>query len=244
MRIQKTTDGKFEVTLSAADRRKLLKIVTELGPRAKLETIGRYKSFDDDKWWHLLVGQVAVMGGSRGLENARKDPKFDQAMRLESCVAAPDPAKYIADVLHEFGATRFWQKAADKLSAAVRNGRIVRGGRVVLCEGLTHKSPRDAVRATLTSHPALFKLKSASDFMIGAGLSHDVIAFDARVVGLLNETFDLNASAGRVQSNSALYFALEDQLRRVCDEVGSRLATLDRAIYQFRGKPEMKKVLK
>lgn len=244
IRVSETVKGEFKVTLAASDRRRLHEMVKAIGPLTKLETIGRYERFDTTEWWRILVGQVAVMGGSRGLNEARKNPAFEQAISLDRCIAAKDPSRYIAGVLRSSKATRFWQKAADKIAAAATNPKVVRGGQVVLCEGLTHTMPREDVRAALVSHPALFRLKSASDFMIGVGLSHDVIAFDARVVGLLREHFGLEVTTGRVQGCRPLYFALEAALRDVCAEIGRPLALLDRVIYQFRRTPEMEEALK
>lgn len=243
MRVQKTETGDFKVKLAASDRRRLHKIIQVLGPHTRLESIDCYKDFDDDKWWRLLVGQVAVMGGSRGWDQARKNPAFEQAIALNQCLAAPNAAKYLESVLQKHGATRFWQKAADKIAEAVKNNDVVRAGHIVLCEGLTSATPRDKVRAELMSRSSLFKLKSASDFMISVGLSHDVIAFDARVVGLLREAFGLDVETSRVQGNRLLYRSLESTLREVCDEIGSSLALLDRLIYQFRGTPAMSKLL-
>jgi len=158
--------------------------------------------------------------------------------------AEADPASYLAAVLRDRMAARFWQKTADKLAVALRNERVVRDGRVVLCKGLTPTTPRDDIRRELLSRCALFKMKSASDFMIGAGLSRDVIAFDARVVGLLREAFGLTATAEQVQGNPPMYLALEAALREACEEIHKPLALLDRAIFQFRGKPEMVAALK
>ncbi len=101
------------------------------------------------------------MGGSRGWDGARKVPAVQQAIAMQRCLAAPSPAEHIAATLRDHGATRFWQKTGDKLGVLVRDPRVVRDGRLVLCEGLRHGSPADELRATLLARCPRFKLKSA-----------------------------------------------------------------------------------
>jgi len=79
-----------------------------------------------------------------------------------------------------------------------------------------------------------FKLKSASDFMIVVGLSHDVIAFDTRVVGILNDYFGLNLNVNRVQGSKTIYESLESALRDACERLGISLAHLDRMLFRFK----------
>lgn len=239
MRIQNSSTEAPRVTLTRGDRQKVSKVLALFGPRVELEKLGRYEQFSDEDWWRLLVGQFAVMGGSRGWDGAHKVPAFQQAIALQRCLAAPSPAEHIAAALRDHGATRFWQKTGDKLGVLVRDPRVVRDGRLVLCEGLRHGSPADELRATLLSRCPRFKLKSASDFLIGVGLSHDLIAFDVRVVGALREGFGLEATAGQVQGKRPLYLALEAALREACAEAGQPLALLDRVFYKFRGTAEL-----
>ena len=78
-------------------------------------------------------------------------------------------------------------------------------------------------------------LKSASDFMISVGLSHNVIALDTRVVGFLRKYFNYNVEAGYIQGNRGYYFSLEAALREFCQEKGISLALLDRVIFNFSG---------
>jgi thermostable 8-oxoguanine DNA glycosylase len=240
MRIQNTATDTPRVTLTRGDREKLSKVLALFGPRVELEKLGRYEHFSDEQWWQLFVGQFAVMGGSRGWDGARRVPEFQQAIALDRCLAAPSPTDHLAAALRDHGATRFWQKTADKLGVLVRDPRVVRGDRLVLCEGLRHGSPAHELREALLSRCPRFKLKSASDFLIGVGLSHDLIAFDVRVVGALREGFGLEATAGQVQGNRPLYLALEATLREACAEARQPLALLDRVFYKFRGTPELK----
>lgn len=243
MHVLRGSAGTFEINVTADDRCRLHNVLNTLAPLASLEALGRHEQFTDAAWWQLLVGQVAVMGGSNGWSKAMKDPAFLSKLALDRCLAARDASKHLAKTLSEHSATRFWRKAADKLAGVLRDKRIVRNGHVVLCEGLDHTMPPNMIRQALVSRCELFKLKSASDFMIGAGLSHDVIAFDARVGGLLREEFGLDVTTARIQGNETLYLALESTLREISKEVGKPLALLDRVIFQFRGTDPMKAAL-
>ena len=71
--------------------------------------------------------------------------------------------------------------------------------------------------------------------MIDAGLSHDVIALDVRVVGALRKHFGFNLEAGQVQARRDVYLSVESALREVCAEAGKPLALLDRALFQLGG---------
>lgn len=91
------------------------------------------------------------------------------------------------------------------------------------------------IRGALLQSCPIFKLKSASDFMISTGLSHDVIALDTRVVGVLRRYFGFNHEASTVQGRPSLYFSVEQALRETCQEAGRTLALLDRILFRYRG---------
>ena len=55
-----------------------------------------------------------------------------------------------------------------------------------------------AIREALLANCPIFKLKSASDFMISSGLCYDVVALDTRVVGVLQRYFGFNHEAPAV----------------------------------------------
>ena len=69
--------------------------------------------------------------------------------------------------------------------------------------------------------------------LIAVGLSHDVIALDTRVTGVLQKHFGYNVTPGRIQSNRDLYLSLEATLREFCYEQGVSLALLDRLLFKF-----------
>lgn len=88
-----------------------------------------------------------------------------------------------------------------------------------------------------------FKRKSASDFMITTGLSHDVIALDVRVVGALKKYVGYETPVGRVQGSRKIYLSVEQALREVCEEAGTTLARLDRTLFQFTSMSAIKYVM-
>ncbi len=107
--------------------------------------------------------------------------------------------------------------------------------RFVLFKNLSHKNDANHIRHQLIQRCPVFRLKSASDFMIEAGLSRDVIALDTRIVGVLKDYFDYNLGPGQVQANIARYYSLEDALRKYCQKAGKSLAVLDRVLFRYSG---------
>jgi thermostable 8-oxoguanine DNA glycosylase len=71
--------------------------------------------------------------------------------------------------------------------------------------------------------------------MITLGLSHDVIALDQRVVGLLNTHLGYNLKFSKLQANCSIYLSVEDCLRCVCKEANITLGQLDRTLFSFAG---------
>ena len=70
--------------------------------------------------------------------------------------------------------------------------------------------------------------------MINVGLSHDVIALDVRVVGVLRRYFAFNLAPSGVQGRRRVYLSVEQALREACPKRAS-LALLDRVLYSFSG---------
>jgi thermostable 8-oxoguanine DNA glycosylase len=78
-----------------------------------------------------------------------------------------------------------------------------------------------------------FKMKSASDFMVDLGLSHDVIALDLRIVGFLNTYLDFDQKVEKIQSNKKFYTLIESSLRKECEKLNIKLSVLDRIIFNY-----------
>lgn len=235
MRTTKTQSGEFVTTVTKADLAKFRRIVERLGHEAVIEPLGGYAKKD---LWPRIVSQVCVMGSSKGMAALRKDKEngaaFDRAMSLKQLSKKSYRVNSIAKVLRDYGATRFPQEAAKKLKLVI-GSESVKGTKCVVATGLSHKHNHEEVRDALMERCPVFKLKSASDFMITAGLSRNVIAIDVRVAGILQEHFGYNLSASKIQASRARYESVENALREVCDGLGTNLGILDRCLFQFSG---------
>jgi len=110
---------------------------------------------------------------------------------------------------------------------------VFQGHDLVLFEGLSHEGNPIQTRGEIIKRCPIFHLKSASDFMINVGLSHDVIALDTRVVGILQKYLGYNLTPQHIQSHRGLYLSLEAALREFCREQNISLALLDRLLFRF-----------
>jgi thermostable 8-oxoguanine DNA glycosylase len=234
------SNGDIPTLLTTSDRRVLRRIVRLFGRLVEDEVapLGRYRTMTQDEVWHLLVGQICVMGSARHMESIRSDPgkrqEFESAVSLESVKREQFPVSYLARILRAFSATRFPKKSADRLGGLFESPTVFQRGKLILYEGLSHEGNRDKVRDELIERcRPVFRLKSASNFMIAAGLSHDVIALDTRVVGLLQKHLGYNLNSTRIQSQRGLYLSLEAALRDFCHEQSISLALLDRILFGF-----------
>lgn len=225
-------------TIQPETKRKLLHVIGKLASHAKTPALGRWKMLSDEELWSHIVSQVCVMGSAVPMEKLHRIGnrfEFESALSLRTLSTKRDKGTYIENQLAKFKATRFRNKAARRLAAAVANPSIVRGTRVVLLEGLPRDGP-DATREELLKRSKLlFKRKSVSDLMITVGLSHDVIALDQRVVGLLNTHLGYNRKFSNLQSSRSIYLSVEDCLRGVCKEANVTLGNLDRTLFAFAG---------
>lgn len=184
-----------------------------------------------------IVAQVCVMGSARGMEAMGKDnerrEEFEEATSLSAWEQRRFNQDYLAGVLRKFRATRFHREAAGKLRLIVDVPTAVKRSNVVLLKDLPKSRYPNVIREELINRCPAFKRKSASDFMITMGLSHDVIALDTRVVGALQQYLRYNFKAARVQGSKQIYLSVEAALRGVCKQVGGSLAILDRTLFQF-----------
>lgn len=232
----------YSVILSNNDIELLHKITEYLVNKVKLPELGHYKSTSDEDLWLKIVIQFCVVGGTRMIDNlidnSSKYSEFKREIELNKLLSInkSDRLDHIGNTLKNFKATRFHQKQANKLNEILDISKIVRGGRIVLLEGLSYTQPFYEIRGKLMEKNRHFELKSASDFMINVGLSHDVIALDTRVVGILNKYFYLNVDTNKVQGNEKIYTSIEQALRQACKKINISLAHLDRMLFKFSNK--------
>jgi thermostable 8-oxoguanine DNA glycosylase len=229
--------GKYQTQLSDADREGLGRIVALFGEYIDLAPIGFYRTMSAADVWLKLVIQVCVTGSARHwirlLNDQAKCKKFERAFSLKSLDRHQYSVAYMADTLRRYSATRFPKQGAQRLKKALESPGVFQDGKLVLLEQLSHENHPYETRTLLMERCPVFGMKLASNFMIGVGLSHDVIALDSRVVGLLKTYFDYNYDASQIQSSRHRYLSLESALRELCQERNVSLATLDRVLFHF-----------
>ena len=240
-------------TVTETDRSRLAQLLKRAGPFVDVKPLGYWRTMSNGDRWLQIVKQVCVMGSARGMSDLIGDTKrmaiFTRATSLRSWKRHGFDKKYMASVLR--GVTRFHRVAAQRLHSVIAAPGCVKGTRVTLFDGLP--KGRNEMRSELMARCRIFQCKSASDFMIDTGLSHDVIALDTRVIGALKDHFDYRLFSAkrargvkpatlspdtivqRLQSSKRLYFSVEDELRRVCQAADFSLAVLDQILFRFNG---------
>lgn len=233
----------IETLLTDADRGILGRILTRLGPRVEPAPLGRYATMTLDDVWLALVGQVCVIGGARGYDRVLANPEllavFKRDVSIQAISHQQDPVPYLAQTLRNFSATRFHNTVAGRLVSILNSPSVFRDGDFIIFEKLSHQDSPIETRDQLINRCSVFRLKSASDFMIEVGLSHDVIALDTRVVGVLQKHLGFNLPAKRLQNHRQRYLSVEAALRELCQEHNASLALLDRVLFRFANEPDM-----
>jgi len=232
----------YTTILSNEDIELLDKIRKYLAHKANLPNLGYYRELSDEEIWSRIVIQFCVMGGTRNIDNVVKDiskySEFRKEIGLNRLLSLnrKNRLNYIETILRKSKATRFPSRQAKKLDEILDNPEIIQSGRIVVLVNLSHTQPYNEVRAKLMEKNPHFRLKSASDFMIDVGLSHDVIALDTRVGNILKKHFNLNMDINKVQGNLKVYTSIEQALRQACEKINITLAQLDRMLFKFSGK--------
>ncbi|MCB0176806.1 MAG: hypothetical protein KDI62_01130 [Anaerolineae bacterium] len=228
--------GTYRTIITDKDKKQLGKLIEVIGPRVEVEELGRYINLFDEEIWHHIVVQVCVMGSARFMERLEKNDdykNFKKSVSLKVVTEEKEKAAYLTGIFEAFKATRFRNKAGQRLADILSSERVLYNGKIVLLKGLSHKDDFNAVRNELQKRCPIFKLKSASDFMISVGLSHDIIALDTRVVGVFNRYLNYETDPGKVQGNDKIYYSVETALREFCQEKNVTLALLDRLLFKY-----------
>lgn len=251
MEVREVSKNVWSVKVTEEDKKKIASIVQKLkSTTPPLPKYDDWKIMPSKKIWENILGQFCVMGSAQLIEKLMNDEKryaeFVTKLSIETLMKIPtNREKYISEQLKEFKATRFHNKTAKRILKCLENEDIVKEGRVILLEDLKNNEAvnEDQIRKILLKRMPFFKRKSVSDFMITIGAAKRFIAFDTRVVGLLNKFFRLSIWTsksgklesdkimGKIQSNEALYEAIEEELREVCRDIGVDLSFLDRILF-------------
>ena len=219
---------------------KLKKIKESLNEKVVINPLGFYKNMSGDELWLRMVNQFCVMGGSRMIDNLSDNSEmyseFKAKISLGNLSSQSDRASQIETILKTYKATRFSSIQGKKINKLLDNPLVVNGGQFVMLSNIDHSQQNyRQIRNELRKRNPYFGMKSASDFMIGVGLSHDVIALDTRIVGLLNKNFSATLQIDVVQRKPILYEKIENTLRRACDRLALSLAELDQMLFKYSG---------
>jgi thermostable 8-oxoguanine DNA glycosylase len=229
--------GSIRTLLDNTDREILGRIVRCFGQFVEVEPLAQYRTMTPDDVWLVLVGQVCVMGSAGHMERLQSDDamreKFKDAVSLQVVGLQHNPVSYLEETLRNFSVTRFPNRSAERLVSVLQSLGVFQGSELVLFEGLSHNSGAVQTRDEIIERCPAFRLKSASDFLISVGLSHDVIALDTRVVGIMQKYLGYNLTPERIQSHRGVYLSLEAALREFCREQNISLALLDRLLFRF-----------
>jgi len=229
--------GEIRTVLTPADHTVLCRIIRLFGKLVEVEPIGEYRTMTPNQVWLTLVGEVCVRGSARHMERLRSDPslraEFEGAVSLKAMNHERNVVSYLTNTFRDFSATRFPKRGAEYLATLLQFPAVFHKDKLVLFNQLSHKASAVQTRDELIKRCPIFRLKSASDFMISVGLSHDVIALDTRVVGTLQKHLSYNLTPARIQSQRGLYLSLEVALRNFCNEQNISLALLDRILFKF-----------
>jgi thermostable 8-oxoguanine DNA glycosylase len=233
------TGQMYETLLTAEDRRRLHFLIQNLARHIRLPPRGAWRRLSSEELWARIVSQVCVMGAAAGMEQLSKSEelvRFQDETSLSTWRGRRYAKNYMSAVLRKFSATRFANRAAQRLKLIATASDAVHEGKVVVYRHLDPSNDSDALREEiLRRFSGHFGRKSASDFMVGTGLSRDVLAIDQRVVGFLNTYLSYPDKFNRVQGSRGWYLSIEAALRDVCEEARISVAHLDQILFKFSG---------
>ncbi len=217
--------GEIRTVLTPADHTVLCRIIRLFGKLVEVELIGEYRTMTPNQVWLTLVGEVCVRGSARHMERLRSDPsrraEFEGAVSLKAMNHERNVVSYLTNTFRDFCATRFPKRGAEYLATLLRFPAVFHKDRLVLFNQLSHKASAVQTRDELIKRCPIFRLKSASDFMISVGLS------------TLQKHLSYNLTPARIQSQRGLYLSLEVALRDFCNEQNISLALLNRILFKF-----------
>ncbi|MFW6100113.1 MAG: hypothetical protein ACOC90_01905 [Bacteroidota bacterium] len=225
--------------LSREDIHKITKIAKYLIDRIQVPQLGIYNEISQEELWFDLILKICAVGGGDMLYELKKDEsrlqEFRERISLSTLLTKGELLQeYIAGILKEYKATRFYNKQASKIVNLLSNPKVIHRGNFVLLNDIDHHAlSYKKIRNLLMTRNPYFKLKSASEYMIDVGLSIDVIGLNTQVTDMLREHYELQVDRHKLQNTKYLYESVEEGLRRGCEQVGIPLAYLDRMLTHF-----------
>ncbi len=252
MEVREVSKNVWSVKVTEEDKKKIMCIAQKLkSTTPPLPEYGYWKRMPSKETWKSTLSQFCVVGSAQLIEKLMNDKKryaeFVTKLSIETLMKIrTNREKYISEQLKEFKATRFHNKTAKRILKCLENEDMVKEGKVILLEDLKNNETvnEDQIRNILLKRIPFLKMKSVSDFMISIGATKRFIAFDTRVVGLMNRFFGLritlksgkkieesNKIRDKIGSDKALYIAMEKRLSEVCRDIGVNLSCLDRILF-------------
>lgn len=198
--------------------------------------VDRWKSCDDAHLWRAIISQVCVVGSSSRWEQLADSGDL-QLISIEKLapMTVAQRTKAIHEVLRKHGVRYVTDdpSACKKTQALVANFEFVQhcGGASAYLARLA-AMPDDATRVKRVRRDLEYiGHKGARDFLIGLDLGRGLIAFDVRVLNVL-EAAGVKAPVD-VQSNSESYEQLQSALlESVCGPAKITGAQFDRILYR------------
>jgi thermostable 8-oxoguanine DNA glycosylase len=235
--------------LSREDIQKITELAKYLIDRITPPQLGLYKEMSEEELWFNLILKICTVGGADMLYELEKDEirlqEFRERLSLSVLLTKKELRReYIAGILKEYKATRFYNKQAEKIHALLSHPSVIYNGHFVLLDDIDHnKLGYKEIRNLLIKRNSYFKLKSASEYMIEVGMSIDVIGLNTGITDVLRENFGLEVDRHKLQDTKYMYESVEDGLRRGCEQIGIPLAYLDRMIYHYSQKDAISFIL-
>jgi len=251
VKVREISKGKWDVEVTDEDKKKIACIVQKLRFAIELPPYGKWRRMRDEQLWEKIIEQFCVMGGAEPIERLMNDQEryveFARKLSIKTLLGiSTDRKSYISNILKRYKATRFHNKNAERIEKCLKNEEIVKDRKIALFKDLENSGivSEDQIRDFLLKKMPFFKIKSVSDFMITIGAARGLIAFDTRIVGLLNTYFGLSIQSirsgeindptkikNKIQSNETLYKKIEETLNDTCVELGIELSLLDRILF-------------
>lgn len=198
----------------------------------------RWRSVDNKALWRMILSQVCVVGSSAPWENLVSSGVLETDLSFSSLIASKRASqlKTIHRYLQKFG-VRYVMKKADecrKSQALVRNLTKLRelpGGAKAYLDELA-SLPSDRARVHRMKRDwAYIKNKGSRDFLINLDLGRSLIAFDTRVLNVL-EAAGVEVPAD-LQTAETRYAEMQDTLvKHVCGPANLTGAEFDRVLYR------------
>lgn len=195
-----------------------------------------WRSLDNDGVWKLIVYQVAVVGNSASQKRLKNSTAAQETLRYEFLRdKSPDER---ALLIHKTLRDHVVSRAARDITKCRKTHCLARnlqflaqfsGGPTGYLNSLSLLGEEERIERVMRDL-SYIKQKGARDLLAELGLAQNIIALDARVLGVLRS---LGANVPKATpSDPAQYKAIQQDLfTLVCEPLGITGVELDRILY-------------